>query len=74
MPYAAYDDFSIYGLGDSPELAIEDARRGSRDPASQFKTATISTPLFVWIMENGWNGNQRSFEVRNGEIFDTTED
>jgi hypothetical protein len=74
MPlYAAYDDFSIYAVSDSPENAIAKARDDAREPEAEFSTAMISDELAAQIARDGWDGMHRSFEIgRDGFIVDTT--
>lgn len=72
MLYAAYDDLSIYAIGKTPEEAIHKARNDAGDPDAEFDTAYIGDDLAAWIERNGWNGNHRSFAIRNGRIIDTT--
>jgi hypothetical protein len=74
MPYAAFDDLSIYAIGNTPDEAVAKARRDAGDPQATFQTALIDPALAQWIDEHGWNGNRRSFRVENGAIVDTTND
>ena len=75
MPtYAAYDELSIYALGQTPDEAIVNALNDSGDPDAQFETARISDALAVQIERDGWNGNRQSFDVRGGEIVETTKE
>ena len=71
--FAAYD-LSIYAIGGTADEAIETARRDAREPEANFSTAEISAELAAWIDENGWDGMNRSFEVRRGVIVDTTDE
>ncbi len=71
--YAAHDKFSIYAIGETPEAAIAQARDDARDDSAQFDTAIVSDKLAAKIMRDGWDGNRNSFDVRHGEIFDTTD-
>ena len=70
--FAAYDASSIYAVAETAEQAISKARDDARDDEAEFETARISDSLASWIEKNGWNGHTRSFDVRNGEIIDTT--
>ena len=70
--FAAYDDFSIYALGDTPEAAIAKARSDANDPTAFFKTDRISDDLAAFIDAEGWNGVLESFDVIDGVIADTT--
>ena len=70
--YAAYDELSIYALGQTPDEAIANARNDAGDPDAQFDTARISEALAAQIERDGWNGNRQSFDVRGGEIVETT--
>lgn len=72
--YAAYDHHSIYAIGDSPDEAIATARADAGEPDAKFNTAEISDDLAKYIEENGWNGHHESFDVRDGEIFRTTDE
>ena len=40
--FAAYDDASIYAIGDSPDDAIAKARVDTMAPEAQFKTARVN--------------------------------
>jgi L-asparaginase II len=70
--YAASDDFAIYAIADSSEQAIDKAQDECGGPQYCFKVARISDEFARQIDDNGWNGNRQSFEVKNGEIFETT--
>jgi len=70
--YAAYDDFSIYAIANSRIDAVTKARINTRQLDAEFETAQISAELAAQIETDGWNGNHRSFIVRNGYIIDTT--
>lgn len=72
--FAAYDDNSIYALGDTPEQAIQTARDDAKEPEAQFKTAPIREELAAKIDRDGWNGYTNSFEIdrATGYIIDTT--
>lgn len=72
--YAAYDEVSIYALGHTPKAAIQNARNEAREPDAEFQTAEIDEDLAAWIDENGWNGKNRSFELRDGIVVDTTDE
>lgn len=73
MKYAAYDDMSIYALGDTPEQAIDNARSEAKDPYARFSTAPISDTFAAWIEVNGWDGKNRSFAIdKYGYLIDTT--
>ena len=72
--FAAYDDMSIYAIGDTPAEAVATARADADDPGAQFSTAEISERFAAWIDENGWDGTRRSFDVRRGKIIDTTDE
>jgi glycerol dehydrogenase-like iron-containing ADH family enzyme len=72
--FAAYDDATIYAVADTAEMAIIEGRVNTNNPDAEFETAGISDALAAWIEENGWNGKYRSFDVRNGEIVDTTDE
>ena len=50
------------------------ARVDANEPDAMFKTAEISDDLAAQIKDYGWNGHHQSFDVRHGEIFDTTND
>ena len=71
--YAAYDHNSIYALGATPDEAVANARRDAGDDDAKFFTATVSDALAEQIERDGWNGNSRSFDIKNGQIVDTTE-
>jgi hypothetical protein len=73
MPYAAYDDLSIYAVHDTAAGALAKAKSDAGDPDATFQVAPISDDLATWISRNGWNGNRRRFEVRDGYIVDTTD-
>lgn len=66
--FAAYDDLSIYAVADSAEAAIAKARDDARDPEAQFRTARVSEELCAKIERDGWDGNRRAFDVRDGWI------
>jgi hypothetical protein len=73
MKYAAYDDNSIYAIGDSPEQAIQKARDDAQEPDAQFKTAPIRDGLAGAIEDAGWNPHLESFALDDGGfIIDTT--
>jgi hypothetical protein len=75
MKYAAYDDMSIYAIGDTPEAAIQKARDDAREPEAQFKTAPIKDGLAAAIEDAGWNPHLESFALDEyGYIVDTTSD
>ena len=71
--FAAYDDASIYAIGETDDAAVTKARFDARDETAEFKTAPISDHLAAWIDENGWDGNRNSFELdAAGYILNTT--
>lgn len=72
MKYAAHDDHSIYAIGDSSDEAVQNARDNAGDPDAEFDTTRIGDDLAARIERDGWNGNRQSFDIRNGEIVDTT--
>lgn len=69
--FAAYDANAIHAVATRPYDAIENAEDAGLC-ASSLKTAEISEALFNQIERRGWDGRSQSFEVRNGELFDTT--
>lgn len=71
--FAAYDDLSIYAVGDTPEAAAAKAREDANDPQAAFKIAPIADHLANQIAQGGWNGNRQSFEVaKDGHLVETT--
>lgn len=69
--FAAYDDCAIYAVADTATAAIVEAQ-SYVNGEGHFDAAEISDELFAQIERDGWDGRNRSFEVRNGELFDTT--
>jgi hypothetical protein len=45
MKFAAYDDISIYGIGDTAEDAISDARSKVRNDEAEFQIASIGDDI-----------------------------
>lgn len=70
--FAAHDEHSIYALGDTAEIAVSRARRDNKDPDGHYSVTPITDDLAAWINENGWDGYERSFSIRDGVIVDTT--
>lgn len=76
--FAAYDADTIYGVGTTELLALDCAAQwtygdGAREgDVDDLATAEISKALFDKISENGWDGRNQSFEIRDGELFETT--
>ncbi|HSH41636.1 MAG TPA: hypothetical protein VK973_05865 [Arenicellales bacterium] len=66
--YAAYDAFSIYGLGATPEAAIQRARDKAKDDTATFETAEIERRFAEYIEEHGFDGKHDSFEIVDGVI------
>jgi hypothetical protein len=63
MKYAAYDDSSIYAIGNTPEETESRACQDTDDPQATFKIAPISDTLAQRIAEYGWNPHRQSFEL-----------
>lgn len=72
--FAAYDDSSIYAIGNTPDEAIENARRHIGEPEAKFMALNVTDEFAAWIEENGWNGWKRSFAIRKGYLVDTTDE
>jgi len=72
--YAAYDEITIYAVGDTPKEAISNANDNAGNEKWKFETAKISDELAEKIERCGWNGNYNSFNVVHGYIVDTTDD
>ena len=70
--FAAYDDFAIYAVADSSQGAVDKALDECGGASYCFKFARVSDDLADQIERDGWNGNRQTFTVRNGELFDTT--
>ena len=66
--YAAYDENSIYALGQSPEAAIKAAREAAKDDTAQFKAAPIDPVFAAHIEENGFDGMHDAFDIVDGTI------
>ena len=73
VKFVAYDDASLYAFGDTPELAIANARRVTGETDGIFKAVPIIDELYAWIEKNGWNGIRRSFSIEHGMLVDTTD-
>jgi hypothetical protein len=56
---------AIYGIGETPEAAIEDARRGAGDDA-EFDTLEATAGLIAWVRERGGSPNDVDWSVRGG--------
>jgi hypothetical protein len=73
MKFAAHDGHTICAIGATELDALAKAARDI-DATRVFEVARISDALADWIEENGWNGNTRSFDVRDGAIVDITDE
>ena len=73
MKYAAYDAYSIYAVGDTPDAATAKAREDAKDEDAQFTTAPVTDSFAAWIEQHGWNGHNDSFAVEDGYLIDTTQ-
>ena len=73
MKFAAYDDVSIYGIGDTAEEAVVTARSKVRNDDAEFNVACISNDLAARIDHDGWDGSRQTFKIDdNGFIVETT--
>lgn len=70
--YAAYDEYSIYAIGDTAEAAIAKARDDAREPEAEFETAKITDEFAAWIEENGWDPHRCGFDLQDGFVVDVT--
>ena len=68
--FAAYDDLSIHATGDTPDLAIANAREKSGNPEAQFKTARMSEMFAAWVDQYGWDRENQCFSVEYGVIHE----
>jgi hypothetical protein len=73
MKFAAYDDISIYGIGDTAEDAIADARSKVRNDEAEFQIARISDDFAAQIEHDGWDSSRQTFTIdNNGFIVEMT--
>ena len=71
--FAAYDADTIYAVATSRDAAIyAGAVETIGYYGSNFLVAEISEALFNQIERQGWDGSRQSFEIRNGELIETT--
>ena len=71
--FAAYDNFTIYAVGNTPAAAVSKACADTWEPEGLFSVAPISGELCTQIEREGWNGNRQSFAIDDsGYIVDTT--
>jgi hypothetical protein len=73
MKFAAYDDASSYGVGDTAEEAVVKARSKVRNDDAEFNVPSISDDLAAQIERDGWDRSRQTFEIDNNGFFvDTT--
>ena len=69
MRYAAYDHFSIYGVGDTGYESIQAAMEGcgaEEDPS--LEVSPIEEGFAKDIEDNGFDPNSQSFDMVDGVI------
>ena len=70
--YAAHDDFSIYGIGNTAAEALEDA---TRIADGDYRVSKIEPTFAAKIEQDGFNSNHDSFDVdENGMIVECSDD
>jgi hypothetical protein len=63
--YAAYDDFSIYGIGSTVDAALADAEQYG---ATNLRTAPMSKHMARVVSIYGFDGKTDGFGLVNGTI------
>ena len=70
--YAAHDDFSIYGIGNTAAEALEDA---TRIADGDYQVSKIEPAIAAKIEQDGFDPNHDSFDAdENGMIIECGED
>jgi hypothetical protein len=63
MKWAAYDDVSIYAIGDTSVEAVKRAEILTKTPGGAFCAGPIDDDLAAYIECYGWNRDRDAFEI-----------